>query len=320
MTSTMDEIDPELLQRSIDFVQEREEERVEPIPWEFVEQVDAFVREQMPAVQSELREMTQMSINTLLQQFEQAPEERNLFTLVELREEIPRLIDFSERKLIQHIELKFGNFPQQITARLWGMHEEMKASFLEAIFPVEYAEYCANDERCFKMLPADAWNSYVDDRYNLWWSAIHLDEIVQMQRLYLPDCVVNVLRATPPFPRVDWWRHTELGKKLNWNKRGKSVRLVQVLTHQNLKKRVAAGAFEDGEEFSRLSKVKAEQMGKIMNPHKEEWQTPEKECHVTGRRVTGVKRLRWEADPIEGPEPKRRRVGDASGCWVILDY
>lgn len=319
-----------------------EEERVEPVEWELVQRIDKFVREQMPAVQSGLRLTTQNRINKLLQQFEQAPEDKDLFTLVEIREEVPRIINLSERGLIQRIELRFGKLSQQMTARIWDIQDELKVSFLEAIFPVEYAEYCANDERCFKMLPADAWNRYVDDRYNLWWSAVYLDEIVQMQQLYLPFCDVNVLRAPPPFPCVKWWRHTEAGKKLNWDKRGNSVRLVQVLTHQNLKKRVAAGALQNSEDFSdrpqtryllkvikerqdqaeqfsRLSELKAGQMGKIMNPHKEEWQTPEKECHVTGRRVTGVKRLRWEADPLEGPEAKRRRGGNTGGVWVIDD-
>lgn len=290
------------------------------INWELVNRVVDFVRVQMPGARACVRMRMRRHIEGLLGLFERFPECRNYYTLQEFYNEVSILIETYEKSFIKRIVRRFGIIPQPTTAHLWKMSKEMQASFLEAMFSDEYAEYCRNDEKFFKMLPAADWYDYLETKHDLWKTATHLEDIVQMQQDFLPDCVVKVVRACPRWPRVEWWRHTEAGKRFNWNKRGKSVRLVQVLTHQNLKKRVAAGAFEDGEEFSRLSEVKAGQMGKIMNPHKEEWPTPEKECHVTGRRVTGVKRLRWEADPICGPEPKRRRVGDANGWWVILDY
>jgi len=298
------------------------EEHVEPVThliinWELVNRVVDFVRVQMPGARACVRMRMWRRIRQLLDLFERDPRYRQYYCLMELREEAPALIETYEHSFIKRIERRFGIISQPTTAHLWKMEIEVRNTFLEVIFPTQYAEYCMNDKYCLEMLPAIERDVYTEDMLDCWWGAPRLSDILQIQHLYMVKFFVSV---PPRPPRVEWWRHTEKGKRLNWNKRGKSVRLVQVLTHQNLKKRVAAGAFEDGEEFSRLSEVKAGQMGKIMNPHKEEWPTPEKECHVTGRRVTGVKRLRWEADPICGPEPKRRRVGDASGWWVILDY
>lgn len=107
---------------------------------------------------------------------------------------------------------------------------------------------------------------------------------------------VKVVSANPRPPRVEWWRHTQQGKQLNWSKRGSPIDLRKVMCYQNLKKQTG---------LQELSNVKADQLKKHINPHKEEWQTPEKECHVTGRHMCGVKRLRWEAEPMNGAEPKR---------------
>jgi hypothetical protein len=110
---------------------------------------------------------------------------------------------------------------------------------------------------------------------------------------------VKIVPAPPRPPRVEWWRHTEQGKKLNWKRRGSPIDLHKVMCFQNLKKQVGT---------EKLSNTKEHQLKQHINPHKEEWQTPETECHVTGRRVSGVKRLRWEAEPVCGAEPKR-------GCY-----
>ena len=128
------------------------------------------------------------------------------------------------------------------------------------------------------------------------------------------DKSVKVVPASPRPPRETPWRFTDAGKNLNWNRRSKSAALVQVLTHKELIKQAACG---DCEKFVALSKIKTNQLKKVMNPHKEEWPEVSTECSVRGRRLCHVKRLRWEAEPKEGPERKRRRCLDAPGVWVM---
>lgn len=128
------------------------------------------------------------------------------------------------------------------------------------------------------------------------------------------DNSVKVVPAPPRPPRETPWRFTDAGKKLNWNRRSKSAALVQVLTHQALMKQAALAEFD---KFVALSEIKTNQLKKVMNPHKEEWPEVSTECSVRGRRLCPVKRLRWEAEPKEGPERKRRRCLDATGVWVL---